>query len=400
MNKLKKQIFLTIYLSLTISLLSIIIVFTVQNYIQNYNTIKNTLNINHEKQNINPKETPKENPQNIKFVDTIMYTALLDENNNIKDIINHSNNQITTEEIKEIATKILNNQKENKIHIGFLYIETYSYNYNKNNELIILDNTATTKSLILSLYLSIIIFIILEIIIIIISKYITKKIVTPVKDSFEKQKQFITDASHELKTPLSVIIASADAEEENKGKTKWLQNIKYESDRMNNLITDLLELSNSEIKNKPKKEQNLSKITELSALALEAKAYEENVILEYNIKENINLNLDESSIKQLIEILLDNAIKHSYKNNKITINLEENEKYITLSVQNKGKPIPQGEEEKIFYRFYRVDKSRDRKENRYGLGLAIAKNIVQNHNGTISATSKNETTTFKVLFKK
>lgn len=116
MNKLKKQIFLTIYLSLTISILSIITVFTVQNYIQKYSTIKNTLNINH-KENVEPKETnevPKEDPQNIKFVDTIMYTALLDEKDNIKDIINHSNNQITNEQIKKIATNILKNKKENK----------------------------------------------------------------------------------------------------------------------------------------------------------------------------------------------------------------------------------------------------------------------------------------------
>ena len=112
------------------------------------------------------------------------------------------------------------------------------------------------------------------------------------------------------------------------------------------------------------------------------------------------MNMDENSIKQLIEILLDNAIKHSYKKSTINVSLKEEKGVIELKIENNGEEIPKGEEEKIFERFYRVDKSRNRKENRYGLGLAIAKNIVLMHNGKINASSQNGTTTFKVLFKK
>ena len=112
------------------------------------------------------------------------------------------------------------------------------------------------------------------------------------------------------------------------------------------------------------------------------------------------MSYDENSIRQLIEILLDNAIKHSKAKEVVKLSLTASNNNIVLTVINKGEEIPKGEEEKIFERFYRVDKSRNRKENRYGLGLAIAKNIVLNHHGEITATSSNGTTTFKVLFKK
>ena len=110
--------------------------------------------------------------------------------------------------------------------------------------------------------------------------------------------------------------------------------------------------------------------------------------------------LDEVSIKELLSILIDNAIKHSYKNSTININLKSNANNIVLLVKNKGDNISSEDRDKIFERFYRVDKSRNRNNNRYGLGLAIAKNIVLNHNGEISVESGNHITTFKVVFKK
>ncbi len=100
-----------------------------------------------------------------------------------------------------------------------------------------------------------------------------------------------------------------------------------------------------------------------------------------------------------MKILLENAIKHSSEKGKVEVNLRDG-KEILLTVTNTGDPIPKGEEEKIFERFYRVDKSRNRNENRYGLGLAIAKNIVTSHNGIIKAFSKNGKTTLQIILKK
>ena len=128
--------------------------------------------------------------------------------------------------------------------------------------------------------------------------------------------------------------------------------------------------------------------------------YEKNIKLEYDIEEEIKFNFNSDQIKQLVTILLDNAIKHSTKDGQINVNLKSNKDSIILDVINKGDSIKEGEEQKIFERFYRGDESRNRDSNRYGLGLAIAKNIVENHNGKISASSKDGYTTFTVKFKK
>ena len=170
---------------------------------------------------------------------------------------------------------------------------------------------------------------------------------------------------------------------------------------MNNLIKNLLDLASSErAETLVKQKNNLSKTIELALLTFEGRAFEQHITLKYEIMPQIEWIYDENSLRQLVEILLDNALKHSLPKKEVTLNLSENNNTIELIVTNEGEPIPEGEEEKIFERFYRLDKSRNRKENRYGLGLAIAKNIVINHNGQITAHSENQKTIFKVTFKK
>ncbi len=406
MNKLKNKVFYTIFLILTISILSFIFIFNSRNYLEQKNNIIHSLEVandNNKKSIDKEPSLPLDKPNNkdIKFLDETVYTILLDSNDDIRDIINHTNNNLLNSDISIIAKEILNNKKIKKEYIGLLYFSNYSYLYNKGESLIILDNSKVKQNLIISLEISVLIFILLEIIIYFISKIITNWIIKPVKDSFEKQKQFIADASHELKTPLSVITASIEAMQEYPKEKKWIKNIQNEAERMNNLITDLLELSISEEKDKYQYQINdLSKVVELSTLTFEGKAYEKNITIDYNIASDIKLLMNEDAIKELIEILLDNALKHSNKQSTIKVTLQEKSNLIQLLVQNYGEGIPKGEEEKIFQRFYRVDKSRNRNDNRYGLGLAIAKNIVLNHNGIITAESNEGLTTFKVLFKK
>lgn len=408
MNKLKSKVFFTVFSILTISIISLLVIFNTQNYISQKNSVINSLNVatNNDK---NPKDKepmnkpadePKPLDENIKFMDSTVYTILLDSNNNIKDIINHSNNNVNNSDIREIAKNILNNKNIKDRYIGCLYFENYSYNYVSGSALVILDNSNIKVNLIKSLRNSFLVFIFLEVIIFILSRFISEWITKPARESFEKQKQFIADASHELKTPLSVIVASSEALEDNPKEKKWLTNIKEEANRMNLLITDLLELAKSEQKADSLKDGDLSKVVELSTLTFEGKAFESNIKIDYDIDSNIKMKMSENSIKQLVEILLDNAVKHSEEKSTINISLKEDNNQIELLVKNKGEAIPKEEEEKIFERFYRVDKSRNRDNNRYGLGLAIAKNIVLNHNGKISAYSIDGTTIFKVLFKK
>lgn len=409
MKKLKNKVFWVILAILTMFLVSILCIFNYQDYEHEKNVVSN--NLIRMENSRNPKEInkpgipeknndSKNNSYQKIFMDSVIYTVLLDKDNNIIDIISHTENGLNDEEIRKLAQNIIKNKGQKNTKIGNLYFEDYSYSLKNNNSLTIVDNRIAKDRLTSLLKTSILIFIFLETIIIYVSIKLTSWIIKPVEETFNKQKQFIADASHELKTPLSVIMASSDALE-NDFEKKWIDNIRSETERMNRLISNLLDLA--KLENVVNKEQyslhNLSKLIEISVLTFEGLIYENNIKLEYNIQEGIEFNCDNDQIKQLVSILLDNAIKHSTKNGQIIVELEKEKNAIILEIKNKGKAIPKGDEEKIFERFYRADKSRNRNDNRYGLGLAIAKNIVVNHNGKITANSSDGYTTFEVIFK-
>ena len=403
MNNLKKKVFTLIFSILSISILGFIIVFNVGKYLEYNKIISNSLRMaknNEENKNkVNKDNIFKNN--NIRYMDKIIYTLLLNNDNSIKEVINLSNNSIDIDSIKLLGQSILNNNNIKKEYIGNIYFNKYSYIYSNSKYLIIIDNSSIQNSLYNYLLISLGLFILFEVIVYLISMILTSWIIKPVIRSFEAQKEFIADASHELKTPLSVIMASSEALEDNPNEVKWLNNIKSEANRMNILIKNLLELASLEKKETYiLKEDDLSKVVELAVLTFDAKAYECDIKLESKIDSNIKFNFNNYSINELVEIKLDNALKHADKKSTVVVSLKEQGNNIILSVTDTGDIIPKGEEERIFERFYRLDKSRSRKENRYGLGLAIAKNIVINHNGKISAESVGKVTTFKVLFKK
>lgn len=411
MKKLKIKVFLTIFLILTTFVFGVFLINNSQNYRMKKDNIQSILerltislkDINSPEPPLNDNFDPNKDKlddnldRNKIFLDFTVYTILLDENGNYQEMINHTEEEIDESKIKLVAEEIIE-KHESEVHIGNLYIEKYSYAFSKNNTLIIIDNSTLNNELIKTFFVTSILFILLEIIVFLISYFLTKWIIKPVVNSFEKQKQFIEDASHELKTPLSIIIASADTFYL-KQETKWVDNIKNEAERMTKLVTDLLDLAKSEKNNKVSySSTNLSKLIESSILTFEGIFYEKNIQLDYKIEENISFKCNAEQIKQLICILLDNAINHSEDNGKVIINLKKNKSELILEVKNKGTPIKKEDYEKIFERFYRSDESRNRNNNRYGLGLAIAKNIVENHNGKIIAFSNNGYTTFKITW--
>lgn len=404
MEKLEKKTFYTIFSIISLFIVVTIIIFNIQSYQKEYNAIKTNLS----RMNMMIFGEPNRNPNNQNFeylndkiiMDYDFYTFILDRNNNVIYKISHNENSFNNRIIKK-ANKIIFNNYNSNIKINPLYFSDIAYNLKLGKYLIIVDTSNIRYRLLLLLLISTLILGLSEILIYYVSKKITKWITAPVEETFNKQKDFIADASHELKTPLAVMMASIDCIEVNKKNEKYINNIKLESDRMNNLISKLLDLSKAEnVSNKEMYNDNdISKIIEKRVLVFESLAFENNVDIELDILKNIIFKSSKTEIDELVSILIDNAIKHSYKNSTIKVKLYKEKNNIILDVINHGDDILEEECDKIFERFYRMDKSRNRDSNRYGLGLAIAKNIVNNHDGQIKAFSKDNLTTFRIVFK-
>lgn len=403
MKKLKFKTFIILLIILTLFIISLLVIFNYQLYQRELNDVKKDLKeietIHNNYYIVNDDVIIDGNNMKPMFINANVYVISFDSIHNITNITSYTDNGLSNAEIIKLATNFLNTNK--KSDIGNLYTSRYAYYLTNKNNLIIMDNYIINNKLGDYFRMSLLIFILLEILIIYVSNTLTKWLTKPAIEAFSKQKQFIVDASHELKTPLAIITASAESLEMEPTENKWLDNIKSESERMNKLVTDLLDLAKSE--NMEIKEKyninNLSKIIEKTSLTFESLIYENKLEIEDNIDKDIMFSCNPDKIKQLLGILLDNAIKHSTKNSKITVNLYKDKNNIILEVKNKGKEITKEDQEKIFDRFYRVDESRNRSDNRYGLGLSIAKNIVISHNGKISVNCKNGYTTFKVIFK-
>lgn len=244
------------------------------------------------------------------------------------------------------------------------------------------------------------------IVLLIISIYLTNKTINPIKESFEKQKQFIADASHELKTPLTIIktntsLVLSNPEDTVINQSKWINYISSQTDRMSTLINEMLSLAKLDVsENKLNLAPiNISKLIESMLLMFDAVIYENEINLESNITKDIFINGHQESIKKLFSIIMDNAIKHTNKNGTITVSLLLDKNKIKMIIKNTGEGIPSEHLEKIFERFYRVDSSRVRETGGYGLGLSIAKSIVNQHKGKIYAQSKEtQYTSFFVEF--
>ena len=238
------------------------------------------------------------------------------------------------------------------------------------------------------------------------NRFFANRYIAPVKEAFTKQKQFIADASHELKTPLAIISTNTDVlldngEDTISNQSKWIHHIQEETSRMKELTNNLLYLT--EIDHTQTQMLyvpfNLSETVESVILTMEAIIFEKNISLHYEIEPNLNIQGNEEQIKQVIMILLDNAIKYNHLMGSLVLRLRKQNSDVVLSVQNTGDGISSEHLDKIFDRFYRTDSSRSRKLGGYGLGLAIAKSIIEQHKGKIYAKSTlNETTTFYVHF--
>lgn len=220
----------------------------------------------------------------------------------------------------------------------------------------------------------------------------------PVERAWRQQRQFLSDASHELKTPLTVILSNAEllsALPLEERPARWTDNILSESHQMKRLVEEMLTLARADNLALPPvlAEVSLSDVAEDCALAFEPVAFEAGKPLEYHVAEGVTVPGDGDKLRRLVSILLDNAVKYGAEGGTITLALEKTERQARLTVSNPGEPIPAEQLSRLFERFYRADASRGEKSG-FGLGLSIAAVIAQEHKGTLKAESGGEGTRF------
>ncbi len=359
----------------------------------------------------NEGEFTDENDPRQNFFNTFFVT--IDSKGNIIEKVARSNYEIADEDLNTII-QLVNEQESERGVVDELNIRYVVRNYINEDGL---DVTTigfmdigyeqsilqTQKTMYIGIGFAILI------IFLIISILLSKHVMKPIEKSWNQQQQFVSDVSHELKTPTAVILANASILKMNEDlgvDRKWVDYISIEAERMKNLIEQLLFLSKSDFS---KSEFifstiQLSDLVFGSTLPYEAVLFEngKNVTLSTAIEENCIVLGDEVQLKQLINILIDNAVKYCLENSEIKVSLKKesknNKNYVALRVNNMSEVISEEELEKIFERFYKVDKARTREGDSHGLGLSIAKEVVANHKGKITVKSnKVDGTTFKVL---
>lgn len=220
-----------------------------------------------------------------------------------------------------------------------------------------------------------------------VSRYLSKRIIRPLEENDRRQKQFISDASHELKTPVAVIGANAELLARGLGENEWLSNIQYENERMGELVRQLLELSRAENADVRMEPLDFSRVVTGEVLAFESLAFEQGKMIRSDIEDGIRVTGNEARLTQLVSILLDNAVRHS-TGGEITLTLKRQGHTALLTIANEGEAIPPEKLEHLFDRFYRLDEARGGEGHHYGLGLSIAKAVTEQHGGRIGVSCR------------
>jgi two-component system sensor histidine kinase CiaH len=239
----------------------------------------------------------------------------------------------------------------------------------------------------------------------ILSHSFAKRAITPIKEAFDKQKTFVADASHELKTPLSVLNANlsvlqSDPEQSVGSQQQWLNAMEDQTRRMNGLINDMLLLARMDagVIDMPKCPVDLGDLLRGVLLSFEAVLFEKGIRLNSQIEEGIFVVGCREKLSRLAYILLDNAGKHTPAGEEVRATLRRERNQAIFCVYNNGPAIPPEQLERIFDRFYRADSARARQDGGCGLGLAIAKSIAEEAGGSIRAQSGGQGTVFTVKF--
>lgn len=332
--------------------------------------------------NMKPDDFSPETPYETRF-----FTVTLDGERNVSSLDTKSIAAVDEDAAKEYALKTISERK----NTGFEGVYRYRVvEDGENIRCIFLDCHTELIGFRNLLFISVSVSAFGLAAVFLLVVFFSRLVFRPVADSLEKQKQFITDASHELKTPLTIIDANTEVMEMENGESQWTQSTRKQIQRLAALTQQLVTLSrlDEERGNEEKIEFSLSDAVAESIQPFEALVQTMGKKLEIQLEEGISYTGNEKSIRQMMGILLDNAVKYSSKGGCIRVSLSRRGKKICLEVDNEAEELPKGKLDILFERFYRLDTSRNSDTGGSGIGLSVAKAIVQAHKGKINAYSK------------
>ena len=307
--------------------------------------------------------------------------------------VNNGNNALQSQEtLLELAESILSGGKTSGMTGNMAYLvekrDAYTLvamldaTISNNNQAILIRQMMIIGSLALA-------------VLVVISVFLAGRIVKPLEENDRKQKQFVSDAGHELKTPIAVVSANSELLRREIGENEWLNNIDYENERMSDLVKQLLALSKAENDELPKETLDLSKLIDGEALPFESLAFENGKRVDAQIEPGLMVKGNANQLRQLVSILLDNALAHG-SGDVIGLTLKREKHNAMLSVTNEADEISGEKLSRLFDRFYRTDEARTETGAHYGLGLSIAKAVADAHGGRISAAYQNGKAVFTV----
>lgn len=319
---------------------------------------------------------------------TRFFTVIADENGEFYSINTEQISSVTYDEAMEYARNALENDAER----GWLGDYRYKICATDYGWLLVFVNGEMNKGMAVRMMLTVLLVMTASVaVILLLIVLISKKAVKPVAESYEKQRQFVTDANHELKTPLTLILSNVDIVESEIGQNEWLDDIRSEGERMASLINQLVTLSRMDENSETfiASEFDFSVMTADAVSEFEGLAAERCKSITADIEAGIHISGDEGQLLRLVYILLDNAVKYCDAGGDIAVVLRKKGRNTVVTVENTYCGVNDLELDRLFDRFYRADRARTFTGS-FGVGLSVASGIVKNHRGSIYAYKKDE----------
>ena len=320
------------------------------------------------------------------------YSVAFAQDGSVLAVQNGNENLQSEESLLELAASVLKKGKRSGTVGSMSYLVEEKEDYTL---VAMLDGTISNRNQVMLVQLMLLIGSVTLAALFLISVFIARRIVRPLEENDKRQKRFVSDAGHELKTPIAVISANSELLRRQSGDSEWLDNIDYENERMSDLVKQLLTLSHAENGDLPKEPLDLSQLVGGEVLPFESLAFESGKRIDSEIEPGLFVEGNANQLRQLVSILLDNALSHG-SGKKIGLSLRREKHTAVLQVSNAAAQLTAEETTRLFDRFYRADEARNEAGAHYGLGLSIAKAVTEAHGGTICAAYKDGKAVFTV----